>query len=43
MSINDARIYDFDAWIKLAPDFDWDDLHPEPEAPVDPEEPAPGE
>lgn len=26
MSINNAPIYDFGAWIDLAPEFDWDDL-----------------
>lgn len=33
MSLNSIDIYDFGAWIDLAPEFDWDDLHPaaEPE------------
>lgn len=26
MSINSAPIYDWAAWIELAPEFDWDDL-----------------
>lgn len=26
MNINDAPIYDFGAWIALAPDFDWSKL-----------------
>lgn len=49
MSINtipDAVFYDPDAWIDLAPDFDWDDLAPaavEPEPEPDPEEPGSGE
>lgn len=47
MGINTAPIYDYDAWIDLAPEFDWDKLAPEaePEEPVDPEpeDPTPGE
>lgn len=49
MSINNVDIYDFGAWIDLAPEFDWDDLHPvaedpeDPEEPVDPEDPESGE
>lgn len=31
-------IYDFAAWIELAPEFDWDQLAP-PEVPDAPEEP----
>lgn len=31
MSINAIDIYDFKAWIDLAPNHDWDDLRPEPE------------
>lgn len=32
MSINKAPIYDFAGWIDLAPEFDWNDLAPEPVA-----------
>lgn len=44
MSINAAPIYDWDAWIAIAPEFDWDDLappaaepEPDPEPDPDPE------
>ena len=42
MSLNDIDIYDFGAWIDLAPRFDWDLLHPEPEPEPEPDpEPDP--
>lgn len=31
MSINTAPIYDYEAWILQCPDFDWNNLTPEPE------------
>lgn len=31
MSINTAPIYDYEAWILQCPDFDWNNLAPEPE------------
>lgn len=40
MSIN-ADIYNWDAWIELAPDFDWDklpsDSQPDPDPDPDPD------
>lgn len=38
--LNSAPIYDFAAWLALAPDFDWSALHPptpEPDPDPDPE------
>lgn len=42
MSINDAPIYDFAAWIELAPDFDWDLLSADPAPEPDPDPDQPG-
>lgn len=45
-SLHNIDIYDFAAWIDLAPDFDWDNLHPAPpeeDPEEDPEEPESGE